>query len=138
MSAIFARFVKDESGATAIEYGLIAALISVALITGARASPSGPASLNRLSDTAFAEELDSLSTVAIDQCQIGLQQDGLGGLGSGNGLLHNFSALGSHPLRNVEQGSRHTERLGWSRYPHCIWINGMRDECQQISSEVLK
>jgi pilus assembly protein Flp/PilA len=35
MSAIFARFMKDESGATAIEYGLIAALISVALITGA-------------------------------------------------------------------------------------------------------
>lgn len=26
------RFVKDESGATAIEYGLIAALISVAII----------------------------------------------------------------------------------------------------------
>jgi pilus assembly protein Flp/PilA len=37
MSAIFARFMKDESGATAIEYGLIAALISVALITGATA-----------------------------------------------------------------------------------------------------
>lgn len=35
MSKIFARFVKDESGATAIEYGLIAALISVALIAGA-------------------------------------------------------------------------------------------------------
>jgi pilus assembly protein Flp/PilA len=35
MTKIFARFVKDESGATAIEYGLIAALISVALITGA-------------------------------------------------------------------------------------------------------
>jgi|JI7StandDraft_1071085.scaffolds.fasta_scaffold239973_2 pilus assembly protein Flp/PilA len=29
------RFKKDESGATAIEYGLIAALISVALITAA-------------------------------------------------------------------------------------------------------
>lgn len=29
---IFARFAKDESGATAIEYGLIAALISVAII----------------------------------------------------------------------------------------------------------
>jgi len=28
----FARFVKDESGATAIEYGLIAAGISVAII----------------------------------------------------------------------------------------------------------
>jgi pilus assembly protein Flp/PilA len=37
MSAIFARFMKDESGATAIEYGLIAALISIALITGASA-----------------------------------------------------------------------------------------------------
>lgn len=35
MTKIFARFVKDESGATAIEYGLIAALISVALIAGA-------------------------------------------------------------------------------------------------------
>jgi len=32
MKAIFARFAKDESGATAIEYGLIAALISVAAI----------------------------------------------------------------------------------------------------------
>ena len=29
----FARFIKDESGATAIEYGLIAALIAVAIIT---------------------------------------------------------------------------------------------------------
>ncbi len=28
----FSRFLKDESGATAIEYGLIAALIGVALI----------------------------------------------------------------------------------------------------------
>ncbi|OJF91516.1 Flp family type IVb pilin [Pararhizobium antarcticum] len=35
MPKIFARFLKDDSGATAIEYGLIAALISVALITGA-------------------------------------------------------------------------------------------------------
>jgi pilus assembly protein Flp/PilA len=32
MKNIFARFVKDESGATAIEYGLIAALLSVAII----------------------------------------------------------------------------------------------------------
>ncbi|HWX84919.1 MAG TPA: Flp family type IVb pilin, partial [Xanthobacteraceae bacterium] len=28
MKSLFARFVKDESGATAIEYGLIAAGIS--------------------------------------------------------------------------------------------------------------
>lgn len=27
------RFINDESGATAIEYGLIAALISVAIVT---------------------------------------------------------------------------------------------------------
>ncbi len=32
MTNLFARFVKDESGATAIEYGLIASLISVAAI----------------------------------------------------------------------------------------------------------
>jgi pilus assembly protein Flp/PilA len=32
MSKLFARFVKDEAGATAIEYGLIAAGISLAII----------------------------------------------------------------------------------------------------------
>jgi len=32
MSNLLARFVKDESGATAIEYGLIAALIAVVLV----------------------------------------------------------------------------------------------------------
>jgi pilus assembly protein Flp/PilA len=33
MTTIFSRFLKDESGATAIEYGLIAAIISVGIIT---------------------------------------------------------------------------------------------------------
>ena len=33
MSKFVTRFLKDESGATAIEYGLIAALIAVGLIT---------------------------------------------------------------------------------------------------------
>lgn len=33
MKNLFVRFAKDESGATAIEYGLIAALISVVCIT---------------------------------------------------------------------------------------------------------
>ncbi|MBP2236084.1 pilus assembly protein Flp/PilA [Sinorhizobium kostiense] len=47
MKTIFARLLKDESGATAIEYGLIAALISVALITGA---------------TALGDSLDSMFT----------------------------------------------------------------------------
>lgn len=32
---LVSKFLKDESGATAIEYGLIAALISVAIITAA-------------------------------------------------------------------------------------------------------
>ena len=32
MKVLIARFAKDESGATAIEYGLIAAGISVAII----------------------------------------------------------------------------------------------------------
>lgn len=35
MTKILARFAKDESGATAIEYGLIAALIALAVIGGA-------------------------------------------------------------------------------------------------------
>ncbi len=47
MKAVFARFAKDESGATAIEYGLIAALVGVAII----------ASLNALSG-----ELNTLFT----------------------------------------------------------------------------
>ena len=33
MTAIFSRFAKDETAATAIEYGLIAGLISVVIIT---------------------------------------------------------------------------------------------------------
>ena len=35
MKNLVSRFVKDESGATAIEYGLIAALIAVAATTTA-------------------------------------------------------------------------------------------------------
>ena len=34
MNKLISRFVRDESGATAIEYGLIAALIAVVIITG--------------------------------------------------------------------------------------------------------
>lgn len=37
MKNLVSRFVKDESGATAIEYGLIATLIGVAIIVGATA-----------------------------------------------------------------------------------------------------
>ena len=37
MKTLLTRFSKDESGATAIEYGLIATLIGVAIIAGATA-----------------------------------------------------------------------------------------------------
>jgi pilus assembly protein Flp/PilA len=33
MLAVLSKFMRDEGGATAIEYGLIAALISVVIIT---------------------------------------------------------------------------------------------------------
>ena len=34
MTNFLSRFVKDESGATAIEYGLIAAIVGVGIIAG--------------------------------------------------------------------------------------------------------
>ena len=37
MQNLMSRFIKDESGATAIEYGLIAALIGVAIVVGGKA-----------------------------------------------------------------------------------------------------
>jgi pilus assembly protein Flp/PilA len=36
MKVSIARFIKDDSGATAIEYGLIGALISVIIITAVK------------------------------------------------------------------------------------------------------
>jgi pilus assembly protein Flp/PilA len=35
MTGFFARFLKDQSGATAVEYGLIITLIAAAVIGGA-------------------------------------------------------------------------------------------------------
>ncbi len=35
MRKLFTGFLRDESGATAIEYGLIAALIALAIVVGA-------------------------------------------------------------------------------------------------------
>jgi pilus assembly protein Flp/PilA len=37
MKRLFARFVADQSGVTAIEYGLIAGLIAVVIITAVTA-----------------------------------------------------------------------------------------------------
>ncbi|MCB1542200.1 MAG: Flp family type IVb pilin [Rhodoblastus sp.] len=36
MTTMFSKFLKDESGATAIEYSLIAALIGVAVIAAVK------------------------------------------------------------------------------------------------------
>jgi pilus assembly protein Flp/PilA len=35
MKTLIQQFISDESGATAVEYGLLAALIAVAMIAGA-------------------------------------------------------------------------------------------------------
>lgn len=60
MTKIFAQFFKDESGATAIEYGLIAALISVALITGAT-------SLGNTLNSTFGKLSDKMNSNAVNK-----------------------------------------------------------------------
>ncbi len=44
MAAFIKRFLADEAGATAIEYGLIASLISVAIIAAAKSLGSNVSS----------------------------------------------------------------------------------------------
>ncbi|MGD9914206.1 MAG: Flp family type IVb pilin [Rhizobiaceae bacterium] len=58
MSKLFSRFMKDESGATAIEYGLIAALIALAIMVGAGALGN---SINDQFDR-IANELDGTAS----------------------------------------------------------------------------
>jgi len=58
---LFARFINDESGATAIEYGLIAALIGVGLIVGARAFST---SLNSLFTGVDSEMVDAFNSTS--------------------------------------------------------------------------
>lgn len=41
MTNLFSRFVRDENGATAIEYGLIAALIAVVIISALQSIGTG-------------------------------------------------------------------------------------------------
>lgn len=56
-----ARFVNDESGATAIEYGLIAALIAVGIIAAATALGG---SLSSLFD-GISDKLDTVDPMAV-------------------------------------------------------------------------
>jgi len=50
MKSLFTRFAKDESGATAIEYGLIAAGLAVVIITVFSANGRFGTTLNALFD----------------------------------------------------------------------------------------
>ena len=52
---MIAKFLRDESGATAIEYGLIAALVSVAAITALSAMGDSLSAMF----TAVKSELDT-------------------------------------------------------------------------------
>jgi pilus assembly protein Flp/PilA len=54
MSKLIVRFAKNESGATAIEYGLIAALIALAIMAGA-------SSLGNALDSKFQSLGDTLN-----------------------------------------------------------------------------
>jgi pilus assembly protein Flp/PilA len=54
-----ARFLKDESGATAIEYGLIAALIAVGIIAAATTLGNGLSNIfSGIGSKLDAQELD--------------------------------------------------------------------------------
>ena len=55
MTNLIKRFAQDEDGATAIEYGLIAALIAVAIIASVTA-------LGRNISTNFSEINDDMTT----------------------------------------------------------------------------
>jgi pilus assembly protein Flp/PilA len=55
MTKFAVSFLKDESGATAIEYGLIAAIIGVGIIAGLGVLRDA---LNTLFDTSIAGELN--------------------------------------------------------------------------------
>ena len=55
MKTFVNRFIADESGATAIEYGLIAALIAVAAITAMQSLGSELSTTFQTVDSALAE-----------------------------------------------------------------------------------
>ena len=75
MKTLVARFVKDSSGATAIEYGLIAAGIAVAIIAvinglgstlNAKFTGAGKGPMNQLETVAFE------ATTAIKRSDFGI------------------------------------------------------------------
>lgn len=59
MRGLLNKFLKDESGATAIEYGIFAALISVVIITAV-------GTIGTELDTAFDSVVNALNPPAVD------------------------------------------------------------------------
>ena len=57
MSKFIKNFVNDESGATAIEYGLIAALIAICLLTALQHMATQTNSMWTMIKTKFAEAM---------------------------------------------------------------------------------
>ena len=70
MLATFNRLIKDDEGATAIEYGLIAGLVSVAAITAL---------------TAMGGSLDNMFTFVSERLDNAVADSGAGGAGGGGG-----------------------------------------------------
>jgi pilus assembly protein Flp/PilA len=64
MTKFMTRLMKDESGATAVEYGLIVALISIAIVAGAVALGT---SLNTL----FGDISTCMNNPTTTNCTIG-------------------------------------------------------------------
>ena len=56
--SLFTRLLRDESGSNALEYGLIVALVSLAVVTGATAAGTALGGLF----TAIGAELGTLTT----------------------------------------------------------------------------
>lgn len=61
MRSSIKRFLHDEEGATAIEYGIIAGLISIAIVTVL----SGPAGLGTKLQNIFNYITDKLSSISM-------------------------------------------------------------------------
>lgn len=58
MMSKFLTFIKNESGATAIEYGLIAALVAVVIVSGITSVGSATEDMYDYIDTTISDATD--------------------------------------------------------------------------------
>ena len=101
MKNLVSRFVKDESGATAIEYGLIAAGIAIAIITAVQGVGTKLSqNFGTISTSLKISDRRNLlrgprSTGALVVCgSLGFPQAVAGGAGGRFPIVH-FSSIGS-------------------------------------------